>query len=140
MPIQSKTASGITGTIEIITELAGGLIDLDGFSHIFVIYSFHECKPGPLMVKPFLDTVERGIFSTRAPARPNCIGLSIMKLLFIENNILHIECVDALDGTPVLDIKPYVPYFDSFPDAKTGWITDKEKKASLLHSDNRFKN
>ncbi len=111
-PIQPAGARGIAGEIEIYEKYQEGLKDLDGFSHILLIYHFHLSKGYSLKVKPFLDDKLRGVFATRAPKRPNSIGLSVVKLNSIEKNTLYIEDVDMLDGTPVLDIKPYVSQFD----------------------------
>jgi tRNA (adenine37-N6)-methyltransferase len=120
MPIQPTSAKGVKGTIEIKPEYVGGLKDLKGFSHIILIYHFHESKKFALEVVPFLDSVRRGIFATRAPNRPNPIGVSIVNLLKIESNILHIENADILDQTPLIDIKPYVPEFDKPTSVKAG--------------------
>ncbi|MFW9903851.1 MAG: tRNA (N6-threonylcarbamoyladenosine(37)-N6)-methyltransferase TrmO [Candidatus Thorarchaeota archaeon] len=122
-PIQS-CYSKAEGYIEIFTEYIGGLDDLEEFSHLYLIYHFHQSKGVKLKVIPFLDKKERGVFSTRAPLRPNPIGISIVELLSINlsENILKIRGVDMLDSTPLLDIKPYVPLFDQ-RDAKTGWIS-----------------
>ena len=128
MPIQSKRAIGIKGQVIIKEELAEGLSDLDGFSHIILIYYFHKSEGFELKTTPFLDQNKRGVFSTRAPRRPNSIGISIVRLLSIEGNILNIENVDMLDGTPLLDIKPYVSYFDIYEVKKNGWIESKKDK------------
>ena len=128
MPIQSKRAIGIKGQVIIKEELAEGLSDLDGFSHIILIYYFHKSEGFELKTTPFLDQNKRGVFSTRAPRRPNSIGISIVRLLSIEGNILNIENVDMLDGTPLLDIKPYVSYFDIHEVKKNGWIESKKDK------------
>ena len=109
MPIQSSGAKGVQGRVEIHPEFADGLMDLQGSSHLFLIYHFHRVESMQLMVIPFLDTVPRGVFSTRAPKRPNPIGLSVVKLVKIDGLNLEIENVDILDGTPLLDIKPHVP-------------------------------
>jgi tRNA (adenine37-N6)-methyltransferase len=100
---------------------AAGLRNLDGFSHIFLLYAFHRSNDYTLLVKPFLDDQERGLFATRYPARPNPIGLSIVRLISIRDRFLEIDGIDVLDGTPLLDIKPYVPDFDVQTDARTGW-------------------
>ena len=140
MPIQPSGAKGIKGTIEINTEFVEGLKDLDGFSHIFLIYHFHKTDKEPnLTVKPFLDTESRGLFSTRAPNRPNNIGLSVVKLVNIDNNIINIENVDIIDGTPLLDIKPYIPEFDEQSNVRAGWLKKAKNKVREKKSDNRFK-
>lgn len=120
-PIQPVYAKGCKGQVKVFTEFADGLRDLDGFSHIYLLYHFHQAPPAKLLVKPFLQDVERGVFATRAPCRPNAIGLSIVKLLKREGNILHVEDVDIIDGTPLLDIKPYTSKFDLHDVTKSGW-------------------
>lgn len=139
MPIQPTGARGIKGTIEINSEYIEGLQDLDGFSHIFLIYHFHLSKGYSLMVKPFMDDTIKGLFATRAPRRPNPIGISVVRLVKIEKNILHIEDVDIIDGTPLLDIKPYVPKFDIHKVEKIGWLSKKAHKVDKIKSDKRFK-
>ncbi len=141
MPIQPIGARGINGQIMVNSEYNGGLKDLEGFSHIILIYHLHLSKGHLLEVKPFLDTHKRGIFATRAPKRPNPIGLSVVKLEKIEGNIVHISDVDIVDGTPLLDIKPYIPHFDKHPDDDIiiGWFEDKYHDASSKKSDGRFK-
>ena len=128
-PIQPPAAHAIPGTVVIFPEYQEGLQDLEGFSHLFLIYHFHLSRPYTLKVKPFLDATTRGVFATRAPARPNPIGLSVVRLERIEGNTLFIVDVDIVDGTPLLDIKPYVPAFDAQPqgqkrlaERKTGQI------------------
>lgn len=139
VPIQPTGASGAQGHIEILPEYAKGLRDLDGFSHIILLYHFHRVRESKLVVTPFLDSQPRGVFSTRAPKRPNPIGLSVVKLLNIEKNILQIENVDILDGTPLLDIKPYVPEFDQHPADRTGWLEKSRGEVKSKKSDDRFK-
>ncbi len=139
MPIQPPGAKGISGWIELKEEFAAGIKDLDGFSYIYLIYYFH-CSTGySLVVKPYLDDSTHGLFATRAPKRPNPIGLSIVQLDKIENNIIHITNVDMLDETPLLDIKPYVPDFDSWDAAKIGWLHKRSNNATEMKSDARFK-
>ena len=130
---------GIAGTIELDPEYEGGLKDLEGFSHIILIYHFHLSTGFSLMVKPFLDDMLRGLFSTRAPRRPNPIGLSIVRLVKVEGPTLHIENVDIVDGTPLLDIKPYVPELDGIKAERTGWLSGKAVKARKAKADERFK-
>jgi len=120
-PIQPVYAKGCKGHVEVFPEFAEGLRDLEGFSHIYLIYHFHRSEQVKLIVKPFLQDVDRGIFSTRAPYRPNAIGLSIVEVISRENNILHIDGLDILDGTPLLDIKPYTAKFDLHQVRKSGW-------------------
>ncbi len=139
MPIQPSGAGGIKGTVEIFCEYEDGLKDLKGFSHILLLYHFHQSKGFNLYVVPFMDSQVRGVFSTRAPKRPNPIGLSLVKLMRIEGCLLHIENVDILDGTPLLDIKPYVPEFDKTASVKTGWLKNPSKAVSERKSDKRFK-
>lgn len=139
MPIQPAGAEGVRGTIALRPDLTAGLVDLKGFTHIILIYAFHRSKGYSLEVTPFLDTVQHGVFATRAPKRPNAIGISVVKLISIEENFLIIENVDLLDGTPLLDIKPYVPAFDAFSDAKTGWLDQTAGSAGSVRADERFR-
>ena len=127
MPIQASLSKTI-GQIEVLPEFAEGLRDIEGFSHIILLYVFHQSSGYELSVTPFLDTQKRGLFATRYPARPNPIGLSVVKLLMRRGNILEIEGVDVLDGTPLLDIKPYVPDFDVRTADKIGWYATRSKK------------
>jgi tRNA-Thr(GGU) m(6)t(6)A37 methyltransferase TsaA len=126
-PIQA-TRSQVLGNIEVFPEFAEGLQDLEGFSHIILLYVFHQSDGYTLLVKPFLDDQLRGLFATRYPSRPNQIGLSIVRLLARHENILDIDGVDVLNGTPLLDIKPYVPEFDIYSDVRTGWYTHRNTK------------
>jgi len=139
MPIQPTGAAGILGTVEVFTEFTAGLKDLDGFSHIILLYHFHRVQEVKLVVTPFMDSQPHGVFATRAPKRPNPIGLSIVRLLGIEQNILHIENVDVLDGTPLLDIKPYVPEFDHHPADRVGWLEQAKGQVRRQKSDSRFR-
>ena len=139
MPIQPTGASGIRGTIEVFPEFAEGLKDLEGFSHIILLYHFHRVQGTKLVVTPFMDSQPHGVFATRAPKRPNPIGLSIVRLLGIEQNILRIENVDILDGTPLLDIKPYVPEFDQPPADRMGWLEQAKGRVQSKRSDGRFR-
>jgi len=139
MPIQPTGAAGILGTVEVFTEFTAGLKDLDGFSHIILLYHFHRVQEVKLVVTPFMDSQPHGVFATRAPKRPNPIGLSIVRLLGIEQNILHIENVDILDGTPLLDIKPYVPEFDHHPADRVGWLEQAKGQVRRQKSDSRFR-
>ncbi len=138
MPIQASGAKGIKGKIILKEEFISGLTDLDGFSHILLIYHFHQSSGFDLMTTPFLDSKKRGVFATRAPRRPNAIGISVVRLLKIENNMLHIAGVDMLDETPLLDIKPYIPAFDVHPTEKDGWTTNKTDDLDQAKSDKRF--
>jgi tRNA (adenine37-N6)-methyltransferase len=138
MPIQPNGARGIRGTVEISDKFSEGLSDIEGFSHLFLIYAFHRFPSYQLTVTPFLDTTPRGVFATRAPRRPNAIGLSIVRLIEMKSTTLFIEDVDILDGTPLLDVKPYVPEFDSYPDASSGWLERSAQGARSFRSDERF--
>lgn len=140
MPIQPTGATGIAGQIELLPEFVEGLADLEGFSHIILLYHFHKSKGYSLNVKPFLDTETRGVFSTRAPKRPNSIGLSIVKVLEVVGNIIKIENVDIIDGTPLLDIKPYVPEFDHHQADRVGWFEKVKGTVQTKKSDSRFGN
>ncbi len=139
MPIQPKAAKGVKGTIELFDEFKEGLADLDGFSHIILTYHFHLSEGYSLKVKPFLEDTLRGLFSTRAPRRPNPIGISVVPLNRIDGATLYISNVDIVDGTPLLDIKPYVPEFDRQADIRIGWLTGRSHRAKDTFSDNRFK-
>jgi tRNA-Thr(GGU) m(6)t(6)A37 methyltransferase TsaA len=138
MPVQPTGARGIRGSVRIFSEYAEGLKDIEGFSHLFLIYAFHRCPSYRLTVVPFLDTTPRGVFATRAPRRPNAIGLSTVQLLEVKGTTLVVEDVDILDGTPLLDLKPYVPAFDSYPDALSGWLEPNTQRAGSCRSDERF--
>lgn len=138
MPVQPVSDSSADGLVEIDPSYEAGLSDLDGFSHLILIYHVHKATAPKLKVLPFLDTVERGVFSTRAPSRPNAIGLSIVGLRRVEKNRLFVTRLDILDGTPLLDIKPYVPEFDSYPDARGGWFERTRGSAQGKRSDGRF--
>ncbi len=140
MPIQSNGAKGIKGKIEINRDLSIGLNDLNGFSHIILIYYFHKSKGFELETTPFLDNEKKGVFSTRAPKRPNSIGISVVKLVEIKDNNLYVENIDILDETPLLDIKPYIPEFDNHKVKKIGWIKNKTEQLNTIKSDNRFIN
>lgn len=120
-PVQGIYASGCCGHVVILPEYAQGLRDLEGFSHIYLIYDFHRAEGVKLTVKPFLQDLEYGVFATRAPCRPNSIGMSIVRLLSRQDNVLHLDWVDILDGTPLLDIKPYVARFDRIEHTHNGW-------------------
>ena len=139
MPIQPTGETSAPGTIEIYPEYAQGLKDLEGFSFIILLYHLHQVSRSFLMVTPFLGSETRGIFATRAPTRPNPIGLSIVKLVKIDGSRLYVENLDILDGTPLLDLKPYVPEFDWRPDARIGWLESVKTKISKTRSDDRFK-
>jgi tRNA-Thr(GGU) m(6)t(6)A37 methyltransferase TsaA len=139
MPIQPSGASGIKGTVEVAAEYRPGLKDLDGFSHIILLYHLHRSRSFDLEVVPFMDTQPRGLFATRAPRRPNAIGLSIVGLDKIEDGRLYIRNVDILDGTPLLDIKPYAPQFDAPSNVRTGWLEKAKERVASRRADDRFK-
>jgi tRNA-Thr(GGU) m(6)t(6)A37 methyltransferase TsaA len=139
MPIQPPGASGVKGTVELFDEFHPGLKDLEGFSHVILLYHFHRSHSFKLHVVPFMDSKPRGLFATRTPKRPNPIGLSIVHLKKVEDGLLHIENVDILDSTPLLDIKPFVPDFDVPRKVRTGWLERASKTVSSKKSDDRFK-
>jgi len=126
-PIQ-PSRSQASGRVEVYPEYAEGLQGLEGFSHLILIYVFHQSSGFTLKVQPFLDNQLHGLFATRHPCRPNALGLSIVRLLARRENILEIDGVDMLDGTPLLDIKPYVTDFDDRTDVKTGWYAQRSKE------------
>lgn len=139
MPIQPSGANCAEGIIELNPDLVPGLIDLEGFSHLILIYHFHLIKEHKLSVIPFMDDQPHGIFATRAPSRPNAIGISIVELRKIENNFIHISGVDMVNGTPLLDIKPFFTKYDNRTDAKAGWLEEKSHiDIAKIKSDNRF--
>jgi tRNA-Thr(GGU) m(6)t(6)A37 methyltransferase TsaA len=137
-PIQPTGAKGSAGHIEIFPDFIPGLADLAGFSHIYILYHFHLSRKYSLRVKPFLDDQERGLFATRAPSRPNPIGLSVVRLIDIADGRLEIQNVDVVDGTPLLDIKPYVPEFDVHQVERIGWIGQKTGGIDKVVDDGRF--
>ena len=138
MPIQAAAATGIAGRIELDPRFAEGLADLGGFSHLILLYHLHRIVESRLVVTPFLDDEPHGIFATRAPARPNPIGLSTVRLISIDNATLHIEDVDVVDGTPLLDIKPYVPALDDRADPRIGWYAGRLDALPTARADDRF--
>lgn len=138
MPIQPAGAKGIAGTVEIEQEYCDGLKDIEGFSHIILLYHFHLSKGYSLEVRPFLDDKLHGVFATRAPNRPNPIGISVVKLVRVQHCTLHIEDVDILDGTPLLDIKPFVPEFDVVKAERIGWLSQNLAKMYEAKADKRF--
>ena len=138
-PIQPSGACGVRGTVEVEEAFREGLLDLAGFSHVFLLYLFHQSKGFNLVVKPFLDDARHGVFSTRAPRRPNPIGLSVVRLVDVREGTLHVEGVDMLDGTPLLDIKPFIPDFDRpCGEIRTGWLSGRSGNATSLKADDRF--
>lgn len=139
MPIQPAGAKDIKGTVEVKQKYIDGLKDIEGFSKIILIYHFHLSKEYSLHVKPFLDDELHGVFATRAPRRPNSIGISVVSLEKVEGPILHIREVDIVDGTPLLDIKPYIPEFDIRKVERIGWLSKKAIKVYKAIANNRFK-
>lgn len=137
-PIQPRGAIGVKGKIEIFEEYKEGLQDIEGFSHIIIIYYFHKITETSLIVKPYLDDREHGVFAVRSPKRPNKIGFSVVKLIEVQNNFLLIENVDILNETPVIDIKPYIPDFDIFAVDKIGWLNNKSQNCKNTRDDGRF--
>jgi tRNA (adenine37-N6)-methyltransferase len=131
IPIQGTFEKGITGTVNVFQEYQQGLKDLDGFSHAILLYYFNKSKEETLMSKPFLEDVEHGIFSIRSPHRPNHIGISVVKIEKVKDGIITFSEVDILDGTPLLDIKPYVSHFDHRSNVKNGWIDNHFKDAVI---------
>lgn len=138
MPIQPPAAKGVKGTVTLFPQYQSGLADLEGFSHLILIYHFHLVEQVKLKVKPFLDTQQRGLFATRAPLRPNPIGISVVRLEKVDGNTLYIQDVDIVDGTPLLDIKPYVPDFEPKPPFRTGWYEAHQGKVENTRADDRF--
>ena len=139
MPIQPSSAASAQGSAQILPEYREGLKDLEGFSHVILLYHLHRVERVDLTVKPFLDQMPHGVFATRAPTRPNPIGLSIVQLTEIREGVLFLDNVDILDGTPLLDIKPYVPAFDQPDSPRSGWVTIAKGRVKNQKSDNRFR-
>jgi tRNA-Thr(GGU) m(6)t(6)A37 methyltransferase TsaA len=137
--IQPTGAEGVEGHIEVYPEYRQGLKDLEGFSHIFILYHFHLVESFSLEVRPYMDKATHGVFATRIPGRPNPIGLSIVHLDRVEGCTLHIRDVDIVDGTPLLDIKPYVPAFDHRDKVEIGWLAGKSRNVRHAKSDGRIR-
>lgn len=138
MPIQPAGAQGVVGSVTVLPEFVPGLKDLAGFSHLYLVYVFHKVARTSLLVKPFLDDAEHGVFATRAPVRPNPIGLSLVELVSVEGDTLYIRNIDVLDGTPLLDIKPYIPGFARTADVRVGWLEGKGGRVNHKKADDRF--
>jgi len=136
-PIQPRKALGIQGEIVLNPMYTDALKDLVRFDRVWLVYWFHMCREPELLVKPYMDTTPRGLFATRSPSRFNPIGISSVRLKSIDENHLFVEDVDVLDGTPLLDIKPYVPEFDCYPEAGAGWLRDKRLSDGGI-ADDRF--
>ncbi|MCK5823741.1 MAG: tRNA (N6-threonylcarbamoyladenosine(37)-N6)-methyltransferase TrmO [Bacteroidales bacterium] len=137
-PIQSSSAKNISGVVEVYPEFVDGLKDLDGFSHIILLYYFHLSKEAKLISKPFMDDVPHGVFATRAPSRPNPIGISYAKIEKIEGNKIFVTGLDVLNETPLIDIKPYIPEFDHNEVEKIGWVNKNINKLPETKDDGRF--
>lgn len=138
-PLQSVAAEGVAGSIDLLPAYAAGLRDIDGFSHLILLYHLHRMAGFALDVIPYLDTVSHGIFATRSPKRPNPIGFSVVRLVGVDATTLHIRDVDMLDGTPLLDIKPYIPTFDHRDAERTGWFAANVNKVHTTRADERFR-
>lgn len=135
-PIQPSRANGAPGKVRVDPQFWAGLQDLAGFERIWLIYWLHQRQGSALLVTPFLDRQQRGVFATRAPVRPSPIGISAVRLIGIEEGVLTVADVDMVDGTPLLDIKPYVPEFDSYPTSRAGWFDDSGSRERF--ADGRF--
>ncbi len=137
-PIQPRAAKGVRGTVEVFPEYIEGLKDVEGFSHIILLFHFHLAREAKLTAKPFMDDTKRGIFAIRGPSRPNPIGLSVVRLVRVDGATLHIEDLDIIDGTPLLDIKPYVPEFEPEKVFSIGWLEGLVDRLPDSRDDGRF--
>lgn len=137
-PIQPKASNNAKATIEIFPPYVEGLKDLEGFSHLILLFHLHKIKHSNLTPTPYMDTVPRGVFATRAPARPNPIGFSIVELEKVDGNRLYIQQADMLDETPLLDIKIFVPGFEPSGNVRIGWLEDKIEQLNQVRDDGRF--
>jgi tRNA-Thr(GGU) m(6)t(6)A37 methyltransferase TsaA len=138
MPVQPAGAAGVTGKAVLKPELIEGLTDLDGFSHATLVYYFHKAEGYVLMPIPFMDTKPHGIFATRAPKRPNHIGMSTVRILSVEDGVITFDGADMLNGTPLIDIKPYFPKYDNPGETRSGWLETAVHAQCNVKSDNRF--
>jgi tRNA-Thr(GGU) m(6)t(6)A37 methyltransferase TsaA len=138
MPLQTVAAPEVEARIELEPTIHGALRDLEGFSHLWLIAHLHAVDGWSAEVVPFLDTVSRGVLATRSPRRPNPIGLSLVELVRVEAGVLHVRGIDLLDGTPILDVKPYVPLFDTRADARAGWFAEAGPRVHEVRSDRRY--
>jgi len=138
-PIQPSFAKGVPGRVEMLPEYEAGLRDIEGFSHIYLVYAFDRAGPCSLETTPCLGDRPRGVFATRAPSRPNGLGLSLVRLVRREGAVLHVEDVDILDGTPLLDIKPFIGRFDSREDAVCGWQDDVDDETATREGRRGFR-
>ncbi|NTU70671.1 MAG: tRNA (N6-threonylcarbamoyladenosine(37)-N6)-methyltransferase TrmO [Coriobacteriia bacterium] len=127
-PIQGAFRPEVTGTVEVDPEFAAGLADIDGFSHLVLLYEFDRAAPVEMVRQTFLGDEVHGLFATRHPARPNAIGMTVVTLISRDGTTLTVGGIDVLDETPLLDIKPYIPRFDSFPDASEGWLEGRPER------------
>ncbi len=137
-PIQPVGGKDVEGTVEVLPEYAEGLRDLEGFSHIVLLYHFNRCIVTKMVVTTFVDPAEHGVFATRAPVRPNHIGMSVVRLDRVEGTVLHVRDLDILDGTPVLDIKPHIPHVDCPGATRTGWLEGLEDEIAGKRDDLHF--
>ncbi|MFW6129662.1 MAG: tRNA (N6-threonylcarbamoyladenosine(37)-N6)-methyltransferase TrmO [Atribacterota bacterium] len=137
-PIQPVGGKDVGGTVEVFEEYKKGLKDIEGFSHIILLFHLHLAKKYKLQAIPFMDNVKRGIFAIRGPSRPNPIGLSVVRLIKVKDNVLQVKDLDILDNTPLLDIKPYIPKIDAKKNTKVGWLKNKDKRFSSKRADRRF--
>ena len=138
MPIQPTGEKAAQGSLEIYPAFCDALAGLEGFSHIYALYFFHKVSGWQPKVVPFLDKQPHGLFSTRAPRRPNPIGLSLLKVLAVEDGCIKVDGLDILDGTPLLDIKPYIPGFENPQDVRIGWLEGRSEQVKNRKSDHRF--
>jgi tRNA-Thr(GGU) m(6)t(6)A37 methyltransferase TsaA len=138
MPVQSLGAQSAEGRMVLDERFTEGLRDLDGFSHIYLVYHFHKASRTELQVIPYMDTVKRGVFATRSPLRPAHIGISVVELVNVSGNVLTVRGLDILDGTPLIDIKPYMPQFDCWQNATSGWIQASRPDVERRRSNDRF--
>ena len=139
MPIQPVGDTAVAGTVEVTEEYTDGLQDLDGFTHCLLLYHFHASDDAaPLEVEPFLDDEQRGVFATRAPQRPNPIGLSVVEIESVTDGVITVNGIDVVDQTPLLDIKPFVPEFDVPSEVDTGWLSASESTIHSKKADERF--
>ena len=139
VPIQPAAANGILGEVKVNNEYSGGLKSLEEFSHLILLYHFHFSNGYNLNVIPFMDSTEHGVFATRAPNRPNPIGISVVKIKSIKENTIVVENIDVIDGTPLLDIKPYISSFDNVLEEKNGWYSKSKNDVHSMRADSRFK-
>jgi tRNA-Thr(GGU) m(6)t(6)A37 methyltransferase TsaA len=137
-PIQPVYARDCLGRAEILPEFTDGLADIEGFSHLYLIYHLDRAEPSQLHVQPYLQAIEHGIFATRAPCRPNPIGLSLVRLLRRDGNVLHLAGVDVLDGTPLLDLKPYAPRYDTVENPRGGWTDSVDEATACVRGRRGF--